>query len=125
MRANYTKTYHIIFDAFGVAKELLNSEEFALKILLEVPKLIGMKILSGPNLVRDYDRGHEGVTGFAIVDFSHVSLHTFVATQEIFLDIFSCKPFDYAAVREYLYGALRVNPDQVETVEVAYPWEKE
>ena len=61
MRKNYTKTYHIIFDAFGVDKKLLNNEKFALNLLLEIPKLIDMKILSGPNLVRDYDTGHKGL----------------------------------------------------------------
>ena len=124
MRKNYTKTYHIIFDAFGVEKKLLNNEKFALNLLLELPKLIGMKILSGPNLVRDYDTGHVGLTGFVIIDYSHISLHTFSDTQEIFIDIFSCKKFDYKKVRRYLYKKLKVKPKDVETVEVQYPWEK-
>ncbi|MCH7552192.1 S-adenosylmethionine decarboxylase [Patescibacteria group bacterium] len=124
MRKNYTKTYHIIFDAFGVDKKLLNNEKFALNLLLEIPKLIDMKILSGPNLVRDYDTGHKGLTGFVIIDFSHISLHTFVDTKEIFVDIFSCKKFDYKKVRRYLYKELKVKPKQVETLEVKYSWEK-
>ena len=123
-RKNYTKTYHIIFDAFGVEPKLLRSEEFVLKLLLEIPKLVGMKILSGPNLVRDYDKGHEGLTGFVIIDFSHISIHTFVDTKEIFVDIFSCKKFDYKKVRRYLYKELKVKPKQVETLEVKYSWEK-
>ena len=123
MRKNYTKTYHIIFDAFGVKPSILNSEERALKILLKVPELIGMKILSGPNLVRDYDKGHKGITGFAIIDFSHVSLHTFVDTKEIFVDVFSCRKFDQKKVRAFLLKELDVKPEQVETLEVKYPWE--
>lgn len=124
MRKNYTKTHHIIFDAFKVQKRLLDNEEFALKLLLDIPKLVGMKILSGPNLVRDYDKGHEGITGFAIIDFSHISLHTFVKTREMFVDVFSCKKFDYEKVRKYLYKNLQVKPREVETLEVKYPWEK-
>ncbi len=123
MRKNYTKTYHIIFDAFGVRRYVLNSERFVLQLLLEVPQLIDMKILAGPNIVRDYDKGHEGLSGFAIIDFSHISIHTFVSTREIFVDVFSCKPFDYGRVRRYLYRALKVAPKQVETLEVKYPWE--
>tara|TARA_Y100000310_G_scaffold337723_1_gene425515 strand:- start:1087 stop:1464 length:378 start_codon:yes stop_codon:yes gene_type:complete len=122
-RKNYTKTYHIIFDAFGVNQKFLNSEEFALKLLLDVTKLIGMKVLSGPSLVRDYDKGHEGITGFVIVDFSHISLHTFVNTREAFIDIFSCKKFDQKKVQAFLRKELGVKPTQVETVEVKYPWE--
>ncbi len=124
IRKKYTKTYHIIFDAFGVNKKLLNSEKFALGLLLEIPRIIRMKILAGPNLVRDYDKGHEGLSGFAIVDFSHVSIHTFVDTNEIFVDIFSCRPFEYKKARKYLYQKLRVKPIQVETFEVKYPWEE-
>ncbi|MCH7828897.1 S-adenosylmethionine decarboxylase [Patescibacteria group bacterium] len=124
MRKNYTKTYHIIFDAFGVDKKLLRNEKFTLNLLLQLPKLVGMKILSGPHLVRDYDTGHEGLTGFAIIDYSHISLHTFVDTQEIFIDIFSCKPFDYKKVRRYLFKQLKIKSGQVETLEVKYPWEK-
>ena len=125
MRKKYTKTYHIIFDAFGVDPKLLNDEKFVLvKLLLKIPELIDMKILAGPNLVRDYDKGHEGVTGFAIVDFSHISVHTFVDTREAFIDIFSCKPFDYEKVRRYLYKTLKVKPGDVETVEVKYHWER-
>ena len=124
MRKNYTKTYHIIFDAFGVNKKLLGNEKFVLNLLLEIPKLIGMKILSGPNLVRDYDTGHEGLTGFVIIDYSHISLHTFVDTQEIFVDIFSCKPFNQKKVGAYLKKQLKIKQAQIETLEVKYSWEK-
>ena len=123
MRKNYTKTYHIIFDAFGIAKSLLNSEKFVFQLLMDMPGIVGMRVLSGPNVVRDYDKGHEGVTGFAIIDFSHISVHTFVDTQEAFVDIFSCKKFDYKKARSYLYKTFKVKPKQVETLEVKYPWE--
>lgn len=123
-RKEYTKMYHIIFDAFKVRQSLLNDEKFVLKLILEISKLVGMKILSGPNLVRDYDKGHEGITGFAIIDFSHISLHTFVKTREMFVDVFSCKKFDYKKVRNYLYKNLEVGSKDVETMEVKYPWEK-
>ena len=124
VQKKYTKTYHIIFDAFGVDAKILNSEKVILDLLLNIPKLIEMKILSGPNLVRDYDTGHEGLSAFEIIDYSHISIHTFVDTQEAFVDIFSCRPFDYEKVRNYLYKALRVEALQVETLEVKYPWEE-
>ena len=91
---------------------------------MDIPPLVGMKILSGPNLVRDYDKGHEGVSAFEIIDFSHISIHTFVTTQEAFIDIFSCKPYDYEKVCKYLYKKFKVKKNQVETLEVKYPSEK-
>lgn len=119
-----TKTYHIIFDSFGCNRAFLNSEKFILELLFEIPKLINMRILSGPNLVRDYDRKNPGITGFAIIDYSHISIHTFVKTQEIFIDVFSCRKFDYKKIKQYLFRKLKIKLNQVETLEVKYPWEK-
>lgn len=123
-KPKYVKVQHIIFDAFEVRNKLIDNEQFIFEILLEIPPLIGMKILSGPNVVRDYKKSHAGITGFAIIDFSHVSIHTFSSTGELFIDIFSCKKFDYEAVKKYLYKKLSVKESQVETLEVAYPWTK-
>jgi S-adenosylmethionine decarboxylase len=118
-----SKTCHIIFDAIGCDRNLLNDEHLIFRLLIEIPKLIDMKILSGPNIVRDYDENNLGITGFAIVSFSHISIHTFTNTQEIYVDVFSCKPFDYDKVRKYLHEKLKVSEEQVETFEVRYPWE--
>ncbi len=118
-----TKTYHIIFDAFSCNKKLLDKEEFVFDLLLEIPKLINMKILMGPTIVRDYDKRNLGITGFAIINFSHISIHTFIRTKEIYIDIFSCQSFDYQKVRKYLFSKLKVKSNQVETLEVRYPWE--
>lgn len=118
-----TKTYHIIFDAFGVKPAWLNNERFVLNLLLEIPSLVGMRILAGPNIVRDYTSGNEGLSGFTLITYSHISIHTFPHTKEIYVDIFSCRPFDYGKIRRYLYRKLKVTPKQVETLEVKYPWE--
>lgn len=122
-KKKFTKTYHIIFDAFDCNRKFLNDENFILSLLFEIPKIVKMKVLSGPNLVRDLDRMNPGITGFAIIDFSHISIHTFIKTKEIYIDVFSCRKFDYQKVRKYLYNKLKVKPKQVETLEVKYPWE--
>jgi S-adenosylmethionine decarboxylase len=125
VRRKYTKTYHIIFDAFGVNKKILGSERTVLRMLMEIPKMIDMKIMSGPNLVKDYDKRKPGLTGFAIIEFSHISIHTFINTNECFIDIFSCKEFHYDKIRAYLYRILKVKKSQVETIDVRYPWRKQ
>lgn len=119
----YTRTHHIIFDGFGVNSKLLIDERFILNLLLEIPALIKMKIMAGPNIIRDYNKQHEGITGFAIVNFSHISMHTFSKTQEIYVDVFSCKPFDSKKVQNYLRRKL--HPKHMERLEVKYPWERE
>src|SRR3989344_3602891 len=119
----YTRTHHIVFDGFGVNSKLLIDERFILNLLLEIPPLIKMKIMAGPNIIRDYHKSHEGITGFAIVNFSHISVHTFSKTQEIYIDVFSCKPFDSKKVQNYLQKKLQ--PKHMERLEVKYPWERE
>ncbi|MBI2409950.1 S-adenosylmethionine decarboxylase [Candidatus Kaiserbacteria bacterium] len=123
-RKNLTKRYHIIFDAIGCDKKRISDEQFVFKLLMEIPKMIGMKILAGPNLIRDYNPDNLGITGIEIISFSHISIHTFSSTREAFVDIFSCKPFDQEKVRRYLYKELKVSPKNVETLTVKYPWER-
>ena len=124
MKKKFTKTHHIIFDSFGCNKNFLNDEKFILELLFEIPKIIKMKILSGPNLIRDYNKKNLGITGFAIIDKSHISIHTFVKTREIYIDVFSCRRFNYQKIKKYLFNKLKIKPEKVETLEIKYPWEK-
>jgi len=75
-----TKTYHIIFDAIGCDPKLISNEKFVFGLLMDIPPLVGMKVLVGPNLVRDYDPTNTGITGIAIISFSHIAIHTFDKT---------------------------------------------
>lgn len=118
------KTYHIIFDVTNAPKKKLADQDFVFHLLMDVPKLVDMKVLSGPNLVTDYDKTNLGVSGFAIISFSHISIHTFSSKGQALVDIFSCKKFDYEKVRRYLYEKFEVTSDEVCTLEVKYPWEK-
>ena len=119
-----TKTYHLIFDAIGCNPKMITEEKFVFKLLMEIPKLIGMKVLAGPNLIRDYNPDNLGITGIEIVSFSHISIHTFGNTKEVFVDIFSCRPFDYGKITNYLYKSLKIPKSHVETLIVKYPWER-
>lgn len=119
-----TKTYHIIFDATGCDKKQIASEKFVFKMLMDIPKLVNMKILVGPNLVRDYGPSNTGITGVAIISFSHITIHTFDKTGEVFIDIFSCRQFDYEKIRRYLFKKLKVTSGKVQTQEIKYPWER-
>ena len=119
-----TKTYHIVFDAIGCDAKMIADEKFVFRLLMEIPKLVGMKILAGPNIIRDYNPHNLGITGIAIISFSHISIHTFSDTKEVFIDVFSCRPFDYERVKRYLYKTLKISPKNVETLVVKYPWER-
>jgi len=57
---------------------------------------IDMKILDGPHLVYCDMEGNRGLTGIAIIETSHIALHSWdeISPGLIELDIFSCKYFD-------------------------------
>lgn len=119
-----TPTFHVIFDAINVDKELLGSDEFIFDLIREIPELVKMRILSGPNMVRDYDKENPGISCFAIIDFSHISIHSFTLTKEIYIDIFSCKKFDAEEIKNYLLKKLKIKEDEVHCMIVKYPWER-
>jgi S-adenosylmethionine decarboxylase len=63
-------------------------EEFIKKLAGELK----MQIILGPEVVDGVEE-NPGITAFTIVDFSHISIHTFANDMETFIDIFSCKPY--------------------------------
>ena len=64
--------------------------------LTQLIKDIDMKILDGPYAKRVDMKGNEGVTGMAIIETSHVVIHTWdaITPSLIQLDVYSCKDFN-------------------------------
>jgi S-adenosylmethionine/arginine decarboxylase-like enzyme len=64
--------------------------------LTKLIKDIDMKILDGPYAKRVDMKGNEGVTGMAIIETSHVVIHTWdaISPSLIQLDVYSCKDFN-------------------------------
>ncbi len=63
--------------------------------------MIDMKIIYGP-IVQEGVPMNPGLSAFAIIDFSHISIHTFKNTNQFSLDIFSCKKYDFNKLREFI-----------------------
>tara|TARA_R110000796_G_scaffold56031_1_gene130140 strand:+ start:832 stop:1227 length:396 start_codon:yes stop_codon:yes gene_type:complete len=63
--------------------------------LKKLIKRINMKVLIGPYATRVDVKGNEGVTGVAIIETSHVVIHTWDKQQPslVQLDVYSCKNF--------------------------------
>jgi S-adenosylmethionine decarboxylase len=57
-----------------------------------------------------------GVTGFLLLEESHISLHTWVEERYAALDIFSCGTVDNDAILQYLTE--RLQPRRVDLVEM-------
>lgn len=85
--------YHIIIDAVPVSNDRLIDKEGITEFLNTLPGKIGMKILVPPTVVEGIPE-NPGVTGFVVIDFSHISVHTFTEKSLAMVDIFSCKAYE-------------------------------
>lgn len=94
-----TKRFHIIIDLKDVSNKILNDRSRLKIFLTNLTESIGMHILSGPVVVKGI-RENPGFSGFVLIDFSHISVHTFTEQKEALVDIFSCKPYQQKIVEK-------------------------
>ncbi len=87
-----TKRFHCVID-LTMCNELIDDSEFLKKFIDALAKEIGMTIIAGPLVAKGIPE-NPGYSALAIVDFSHISIHTFTSHKEALIDIFSCKPYD-------------------------------
>jgi len=115
-----TQRFHYIFDAWGLSPRFLNNKKLVISLLKDTAEICKMRIICGPHAVQGMDY-NPGVSGFCIIDFSHISIHTFSNPGEVCVDIFSCKPFDPEEVKSYIFKKLKVSEKNVHFFQVHYP----
>ena len=93
---------HLIVEGFQREELVPSNLE---KIINHLTKLIDMDLLTTPQIVRGKPY-NPGYTAFAIIDYSHISIHTFEKVNYAAVDIFSCKDFNEKPVLEYLSSYL-------------------
>jgi len=99
---------HLIYDAYGCNPKKLDDLEYCKKVLNNLVEIAGMRKLAEPMLIKadsnetlgGKDPG--GVSGFVIIQESHISLHSFTRRGFVTIDLYSCKEFDAADVVTYL-----------------------
>jgi len=115
-----TQRFHYIFDAWGLNPRFLNDKKLVISLLKDAAEICKMRIISGPHVVQGMDY-NPGISGFCIIDFSHISIHTFSNPGEVCVDIFSCKPFNPEEVKGYLLKKLGVSQKNLQFFQVHYP----
>ena len=99
---------HLIYDAYGCNPKKLDDLEYCKKVLNNLVEIAGMRKLAEPMLIKadsnetlgGKDPG--GVSGFVIIQESHISLHSFTRRGFITIDLYSCKEFIASNVVNYL-----------------------
>jgi deoxyhypusine synthase len=99
---------HLTIDAFD-CKADLNDKKLIMTMLNELPKQLGMKAITEPQVVsyEDTKEKESGVTGFVVIAESHIAIHTYPEKNFFSADIFSCKEFDYMRAVEYFRDAFK------------------
>ncbi|TRO55079.1 hypothetical protein E2P64_07850 [Candidatus Bathyarchaeota archaeon] len=114
-----TNLFQQIIEVTGCDQEQLMDCSFVETLIRDVAELSEMEILHGPVIVEG--RPHNpGLTGFAIIDYSHIAVHTFPSDRELFLDLCSCKVFDAKKIEDYMQQRLNVNPSHVKSTRLNF-----
>lgn len=87
-----TKRFHNIFDLENCNEKIGNRNDVR-EFVEKVAKAVDMTILEGPIVAQGAEQ-NPGFSALVIIDFSHISVHTFTNYHEALIDVFSCKEYD-------------------------------
>jgi S-adenosylmethionine decarboxylase len=95
---------HLMMDLNRCNQKILDDLEACFGLLSELPGLIGMTAITQPYVFRYNATVPEdaGITGVVIIAESHISLHTYPQKRFVFVDLFSCKPFDVEKAQRHV-----------------------
>jgi S-adenosylmethionine decarboxylase len=95
---------HLMLDLNDCNSVILDDLNACFKLLNELPDKIGMTKITQPYVFRysGLVPEDEGITGVTVIAESHISLHTYPRKNFVFVDLFSCKPFDVERAKDYI-----------------------
>ena len=85
---------HLMIDGYGGSFERLESKELVMDVITELPRLLQMRTICEPGIVR-FDgndvKDPGGWSGYVMIAESHISIHTFSKRGFLTADVYSCK----------------------------------
>jgi S-adenosylmethionine decarboxylase len=100
-RKNKTKTnawgYHLIVNAGLCESAALRSKAVLTTFAKQLVKDINMKAYGPPHVYRFGEGTLLGLSMFQLIETSNITVHCDETSDDVYLDIFSCKWFDKAA----------------------------
>lgn len=112
---------HLMVDLYHVDPARLTDRDLLLNVLREYPREIRMQA-AGPPELRDIvtsTPSDDGMSGFQIINTSHVSLHAWPPYGMVNLDIFSCEEFDIEHAIKFAKDQFATDDVEIQLVERA------
>jgi len=100
--------YHAILDAAGCDLDKMTSYENVYNFAKQLVKDIDMVAYGEPQIVNFGSGNKAGYTLVQLIETSNICAHFANENQEMYLDVFSCKPFDERIVEDlvvHYFGA--------------------
>lgn len=118
---------HLTLDLNHCNPEKLSDYDLVFDVLNDLPDMIGMTKITQPYVFKYSGLVPEdkGITGFVVIAESHISIHTFQEKNYVFIDLFSCKPFDYEFAQKYLIEVFESKKPTVNVLMRGYDFPRE
>lgn len=92
--------YHTILDAAGCDPESIRSSENIYNFVKDLVKEIDMVAYGEPQIVNFGSGNKAGYTLVQLIETSNICAHFVEENNTMYLDVFSCKPYDPQLVVE-------------------------
>jgi len=110
--------WELILDIKGCNPDTIKSREKLLEFVVQLCDLIEMKRYGEP-LAELFGHGRKETLGYTVVQLietSSIVMHVGEYARTVYLDVFSCKPYDRYKVRDFClqyFGASSINETYV------------
>ena len=94
--------YHAIVDAAGCDHDAITSYDTVYAFAKELVNAIDMVAYGEPQIVNFGSGDKAGFTLVQLIETSNICAHFVNELDEVYLDVFSCKPYDEKVVEEMM-----------------------
>ena len=85
-----------------IDSNIIVTMDYLFDLLETMVNEINMDPITRPAIVKSSMKNAKFLSGIIIIAQSHIALHYDIDKNKIFADIFSCAPFDYSVIKDYL-----------------------
>ncbi|MFO0878151.1 MAG: S-adenosylmethionine decarboxylase [Gemmataceae bacterium] len=99
---------HLTLDLGECDSTRLSDLDRLFELLNQLPEMLCMTRVTPPYVFKYSGKVPEdrGITGFVVIAESHISIHTFQEKNYAFVDVFSCKAFDWNQAKTFIADCL-------------------